>query len=151
MKQIQIDIDRNGLVQVIFVLLLLLSINTLQAQENTSRFEVRPGEPISAALKTLEVIYVLEAVVDQKEETLALNLSVYPNPTTSQLNVNIEQQGAIKQLFFYTMNGSRVSAPQLRSTAYSSTHDVARLPNGMYLVVIELENGERITKKIIKN
>ncbi len=151
MKQIQTNIGKTVVTYSILAALLFFCMGGVRAQKGVPSYEVRPGEPISAALETLEVIYVLEAVVDQKEATVALQLSVYPNPTTSQININCGPQGAIKQSIFYSMNGSRVSAPQLRSTAYSSTHDVTRLPNGMYLVVVELENGKRITKKIIKN
>ncbi|GMN07086.1 hypothetical protein MTsPCn5_24750 [Croceitalea sp. MTPC5] len=147
----QRDMGRHAMVYRMAALLLLWSIAMAQAQESSPGYQVRPGEPISAELKTLEIIYVLEADVNPKEATSALTLSAYPNPTTAQINITIGTQEAIKQVVFYTMAGTRTNVPQLRAAANSSTYDVALLPNGMYLVVVELEGGRRITKKIIKN
>ncbi len=149
MKKIQTFKGRCCLMSGVFAVLMLIGVGKVHAQEAKTSYQVRSGESISAKIQTLEIVYVLEADIDDLDQVLDLNL--YPNPSTTQLNVNIGQNGEISQLHFYTKAGTRVMVPQLSSTVNSSSYDVSRLPGGMYLVVIELVNGERVSRKIIKN
>ncbi len=132
------------------VLIAMLFMGAItHAQDADKRYEVRPGDAISMELETLEVVYVLEAVLDEVAETL--ELTVYPNPTIAELNVATSNKSAISELYLYTMSGARVPVRQMAGTTFNATYDVARLPSGMYIAVVQLENGKQISKKIIKN
>ncbi|MFT5242278.1 MAG: hypothetical protein ACI8QQ_000192 [Psychroserpens sp.] len=72
-----------------------------------------------------------------------LNLvSLYPNPTTSELN--IEMSHGFKQAIIYSVLGKEV----LR--VHNKNIDVSSLSNGLFLIKIEDESGNVLTKRFIK-
>lgn len=129
-------------------LLLLCSINSVQAQDSSNRYEVRPGEKIATDLQTLEIIYLQESTV-ALDDKLILNL--YPNPVNTVLNISIGTNGVIKEVHFFNMAGIKIAVPQLQENNNSAIYNVANLATGIYILSIELENGTLLNKKIIKN
>jgi len=70
-------------------------------------------------------------------------ISLYPNPTTSQLTINTTEQ--IKSINILDVSGKTVKA----ITPNNNTIDVSDLTNGIYFLKIETENGI-VTSKFIK-
>ncbi|MDO5979903.1 InlB B-repeat-containing protein [Flavivirga spongiicola] len=70
------------------------------------------------------------------------SIKLYPNPTSSILNIKTTL--AIKQVSVYSMLGTEVLKVP------SSVINVSDLSNGMYLVKIEDEIGNTLTKRFIK-
>ncbi len=72
-----------------------------------------------------------------------IEISVYPNPTSGI--VNIQSEIKIKQVQLISVEGKIVRK-------YSSVNqlDLNSLPNGIYMLKIQLENGKTGVKKLVK-
>jgi hypothetical protein len=83
-------------------------------------------------------------------DTLDLNLtkiSVYPNPTYHGISITITPATSkIKVISIYDVTGKpvKISRGNLKHL------DISELHSGVYLMKIELENGDQATKKIVK-
>ncbi|WP_046756009.1 T9SS type A sorting domain-containing protein [Kordia jejudonensis] len=131
-----------------YILVLLCSVDTLQAQENGNRYELRSGEKIEIGLQTLEIIYLKESNKELDDESI---LNLYPNPINTVLNINIGSTEIIKEVSFFNMVGVKVSVPKLQVKNNNIVYDLASLPSGMYILGIILKSGKQLNKKIIKN
>lgn len=76
-----------------------------------------------------------------------LNFLVYPNPATNQLNISIDGHTITKyQVMDYP--GKVVIDNQLNSSDLSI--DVSSLAQGVYLIKLELNNGQFVMRKFIR-
>lgn len=75
-----------------------------------------------------------------------LGLEVYPNPTSSVLNLSSENH--MKSYSIIDLNGRVVDFGNIEST--EATLPTDRLSTGSYLVEVQLENGTTVRKKILK-
>ncbi|MBV6881594.1 T9SS type A sorting domain-containing protein [Epilithonimonas ginsengisoli] len=91
--------------------------------------------------KSQEIEFSVLAVSDSKNETV----SIYPNPVKDILNVKTASK--IKTHKVYNLSGQIVNAKLISD----KTVDFSRLEKGIYVVEILLENGKKLTQKIIKN
>ena len=91
--------------------------------------------------KSQEKEFSVLAVSDSKNETV----SIYPNPVKDILNVKTASK--IKTHKVYNLAGQIVNAKLISD----KTIDFSRLEKGIYVVEIQLENGKKLTQKIIKN
>lgn len=69
------------------------------------------------------------------------NLIVYPNPTSDYINID---NAKINEASILDFTGKTL----LKST--SKTIDLSKLPKGVYILNVTLENGKSISKKIIR-
>lgn len=91
--------------------------------------------------KSQEKEFSVLAVSDSKNETV----SIYPNPVKDVLNVKTASK--IKTHKVYNLSGQVVNAKLISD----KTIDFSRLEKGIYVVEILLENGKKLSQKIIKN
>ncbi|MNY01420.1 Beta-agarase D precursor [compost metagenome] len=91
--------------------------------------------------KSQEREFSILAVSDSKNEAV----SIYPNPVKDILNVKTASK--IKTHKVYNLSGQIVNAKLISD----KTIDFSRLEKGIYVVEILLENGKKLTQKIIKN
>lgn len=70
-------------------------------------------------------------------------VSMYPNPVENILTVATDYQ--IESVTIYSLVGQLI-----QTKTNSNTIDVSSLPKGVYMAAIKLDNGQTITKKIIK-
>lgn len=91
--------------------------------------------------KSQENEFSVLAVSDSKNEAV----STYPNPVKDILNVKTASK--IKTHKVYNLSGQVVNAKLISD----KTIDFSRLEKGIYVVEIQLENGKKLTQKIIKN
>lgn len=75
--------------------------------------------------------------------------TVFPNPTTGQLNVALASSGTISKIDFYDMLGQHIIGFSDIS-ATTALINVGMLARGMYLMTIETSDGLRMVKKIVK-
>ena len=85
--------------------------------------------------------FAVLGVADVKNTTV----SIYPNPVKDVLNV--KSTSKIKSHKVYNLSGQIVNARLISD----SMIDFSRLEKGIYVVEIQLENGKKLTQKIIKN
>ncbi|MBP5516163.1 MAG: T9SS type A sorting domain-containing protein [Bacteroidales bacterium] len=69
-------------------------------------------------------------------------LSIYPNPTSSVININAE--GQVKNVSIFNLMGQQVI-----NANNSTSIDLSVLGNGSYVVRVELENGTVATRTVI--
>lgn len=86
------------------------------------------------------------------ELTQDVNITIYPNPFTTDIAIALQQQN-LKQATFTITNplGQTIynQTENNLSNNYTKMLDLSYLPNGVYLVEVVV-NGERVTKQIIK-
>ena len=75
------------------------------------------------------------------------NITLYPNPSNSILNIHVQTTGANGTIEVYNILGKKVISQELVSEA--TKIDVSGWNSGVYLVKISSENGEE-TKRFVK-
>lgn len=91
-------------------------------------------------------------VQDTKTKDIELiinSIEVYPNPTSSLINISINNQQGISnyQIMLYDLTGKLLIKEHF--TKDLNSIDISSVPNGMYFLSI-IENDNRTVKKIIK-
>ncbi|MFT5336568.1 MAG: hypothetical protein ACI9YL_000564 [Luteibaculaceae bacterium] len=72
------------------------------------------------------------------------NFSVYPNPTKGQLNLMLD--GEIRSVRIFSEQGQ-----ELKQLSNGEKHiDVAYLSNGLYFILVKMENGNLVSGKFVK-
>jgi hypothetical protein len=87
---------------------------------------------------------VEEIIVDIAEYKESESVIIYPNPAKSYINI-AAGENAIVEIDIYSYSGQK-----LLSVLNQKTIDISNLECGMYYIVIRLNNGSSIAKKIIK-
>ena len=78
------------------------------------------------------------------EPQIQKELSIYPNPSTGTFNIENLETNQTYQV--YDVNGRLVKA-----SIVNNQLDLSNEPNGVYLLRVQLENGEVVSKKLMKN
>ncbi|MDO7136930.1 T9SS type A sorting domain-containing protein [Algibacter lectus] len=73
------------------------------------------------------------------------NLSVYPNPTTSQLHIKLKNGATIKKTTIYSLVGQEV----LKNKTDAPTVNLSNLAEGIYILKVESSHGT-FSKRILK-
>lgn len=84
----------------------------------------------------------MSALSSTNFEDAKFNFSVFPNPSKEMVNVKTEKQ--IKSIVVYSSQGQKVLETN------ENTFSVATLSNGIYCIMVEDEEGNICSKKIIK-
>lgn len=82
------------------------------------------------------------------DDFTAVNVSIFPNPTTDRLNIDLGQNYQEATMTIYDVLGAVVKRTTSQNTS-SIQEDVKALKTGVYFSVIETEAGE-VTVKFIK-
>jgi hypothetical protein len=107
----------------------------------------------SAACPTPKNEQVIKAIGDA---TSFSNAAVYPNPATSEFNIDIDASkvGSV-QMSIYSINGIMVlnsKSINLEEGRNTINENISNLSNGIYIVkLVDSSNNEVMVKKLIKN
>jgi len=82
------------------------------------------------------------------EALTTMNLSVYPNPTTDQLNLQLPYTSEQASFAIYNTVGKKVAEQPI--VAALTTIDMSDKAPGIYLVVVKTD-AHTFNKKVIKN
>jgi len=86
-------------------------------------------------------------LVSIDENYISNSISIYPNPTSGLFSVDLgEYASKFINLFVYNIVGAQVEQKIINNDLVQI--DLSSMPRGLYLVVMELEDQKRITKKI---
>jgi hypothetical protein len=82
----------------------------------------------------------------QEVQDLAAQIQTSPNPATTQVHIT-----SPVKLESYTI--SNTSGTQLQSGVLENDNniDISQLPQGLYFLQLQLENGQSVTKKLVRN
>jgi hypothetical protein len=78
-----------------------------------------------------------------------IQVSIWPNPVSDQLNVQWEQEGRITRLLLHDMNGRVVRTQQVQGQAQCGIW-MQDLPLGFYMLTVEDSYGYVYREKIVK-
>ena len=86
-------------------------------------------------------------------ETLENLISLVPNPTNGKLTLFLEgeAQEQAKNVTIYSVLGRKLKSVSLDEFSAETPLDLSGEPTGFYLFQIGLQDGNSITKRIIKN
>ncbi|WP_456867218.1 T9SS type A sorting domain-containing protein [Galbibacter sp. BG1] len=87
--------------------------------------------------------------VNKTFDGITENVTVYPNPTKEVVIISAKKM--IKSVRFDNLSGAAVKTYQNRNNTNECSIDIPSLSHGVYLMQIELEGQQIITKKLIKN
>jgi hypothetical protein len=73
-----------------------------------------------------------------------VTLGVYPNPTNGILNIKTDSS-------VENINVTNIAGQKINVQFKNNQINMNGLPNGIYIVELQLEDGQKISKKIIKN
>ncbi len=90
---------------------------------------------------------VLDKTVSLNEELRITNeeIRLYPNPTNGILNIRLSQKAQIKEIRLFDLIGKE-QATKLEQNQL----DLSPLSKGIYFLQLQLNNGETLSRKIIK-
>lgn len=91
------------------------------------------------------VMNVIGNVLSIEEFSLDNSISVYPNPTSNIINLDISNAVTVKSVELYNVIGKRVI-----KTNNATTLDLTNLESGIYMLKVTTDLGS-ITKKIIRS
>lgn len=75
------------------------------------------------------------------------NVSIYPNPVTKLINIKLTDHSRVERLILYTISGQK--AKETLATSNDISLQVEDLPSGVYMLQINMNNGNTSTKKIV--
>jgi hypothetical protein len=84
-------------------------------------------------------------VDEQVENHENFDIKVYPNPTSSIVNVAMDKDH-INKIELYDFSGKLIL-----SSSKSNKIDISKLPKAIYFLKVELTNGNDLYEKIVKN
>ncbi len=126
--------------------------NVIEINDNSNvSFDITT-DPNSKGDNRFEIIFVAKTSTKTSEELLKLsstNLSVYPNPATDVLNINISNANfKNSEVVVYNISGIEVFKTNMASS--NAQLNIESLSNGVYFVKVSNQNGFNKTVKFVK-
>jgi hypothetical protein len=78
-----------------------------------------------------------------------LKVNVYPNPVSETLYISSNSQTQLLEASLFTINGKLILTQSIH--AANTAIEVGNLSKGVYFLIVENENGKRLSRKIIKD
>ena len=72
----------------------------------------------------------------------------YPNPAKDVLNINFADDIECQSIEIYSLDGHLVET--FPETSQSSTIDISKIPNGVYIIKLKMSNGMEFSERIVK-
>ena len=85
---------------------------------------------------------------DVSDQPLRTSLDVYPNPASGDV-VWVKASSAIREVTVHNLAGQRVSRQAVLGSVVVEV-PLETAPAGVYLMEVVLENGERMTRRVIR-
>ncbi len=91
--------------------------------------------------------YVLstESFFNMVENAQAFDFEIYPNPAQKEIRLDVNQPGAYK---LYHLSGTLFNSGEYVA---GESIQIESLPEGVYVLYLELNDGSRSTKRFVKN
>jgi len=87
-------------------------------------------------------VYDLTALL-RSDSFILDNFSIYPNPTSTLLNINLQKELVLEKVIIYSVSG------QIINTETSKTFNISNLSKGTYFIEVVTDKG-KATKTFIK-
>ena len=120
--------------------------NTLVSPKETTEYTAK--STINGCLKVIAKIQV--KVEKPSIEDINNSVVIYPNPTNDYVTISSNSQ-EIKSIQINNMVGGNLKTFKIGNNLKQQTLNISDLITGVYVVIIEVEGNNTITKKLIKN
>ena len=84
------------------------------------------------------------------EEREGINISLYPNPCTSNDIINIQANYSIKSIEVFDITGKEVAIKSTVTGSNTATVDIRQFPAGTYILNVNMENKLGFSTRVIK-
>ncbi len=106
-----------------------------------------PTDEMGYGIPNFENAYLALQLLGIEDEFLLSNFALYPNPTTSKINISFPEGTSEAEFTMYSILGSKVLSTSISKNANSV--NMESLTTGMYIATIS-SNNQKISFKIIK-
>jgi hypothetical protein len=130
----------------------------LSGQNNPGTLNFNTGELMlifktnqASTAQGWDLSYTSSAITGIHEDAVGLNLSVSPNPATTQLQINFNSSGEDFTIRLLSTDGKLVYSENSKSSAgnVSCKIDVSKLQRGLYILQIQSKEGISYQKVIL--
>ncbi len=78
-------------------------------------------------------------------------IKIYPTPSIDNINIDFVQlNDAVEYVAFYNYLGNMLLNKEVQNHSLPLKFDISNFPSGVYFLSIKFENGNQITKKVVK-
>lgn len=107
------------------------------------------GNSFDGILTDIESIEIVDSTLNRKKFEASESLSIYPNPSTNAVHINLPKGLVNFDLFVYNQLGQRLYSQSIsNNTANVFTTDISTLPKGVYFVVLKSANKQYKVKMV---
>jgi PKD repeat protein len=93
----------------------------------------------------------VSSITESTLEIKQLSIDIYPNPATGTLTVKLGSTNTeIANIEIMDMLGNNLNIPYVSNSSYA-TLDVSTLKDGIYLISVSNQNGDKLVKKLVKS
>jgi hypothetical protein len=103
---------------------------------------------LNAIFDTDTINFTVDNVLSVSETELDNDINIYPNPFANELQIKVNTTKNLTSLEIYSATGTKIKQVKFN---HSERINVSDLTNGIYLIVLTDKNGNRYTRKMIKN
>lgn len=100
---------------------------------------------------TNQTVNTIEAPQGVLETENQLSITLYPNPTSGDLNIELSGAADITAINIFDLQGRLVVTEQAERNSSTQKISVANLNNGIYFIELVKTDGQKTTGKFIKN
>ena len=90
------------------------------------------------------MLHTTESIIDKQ-------ISVYPNPSSDYLFIQLPNNEKLESLELYNVEGRRKDHKSIRTDFNSYKIDVSHLTQGLYFLKMQLKKNKTVTRTIIIN
>ena len=102
--------------------------------------------------KTFVLLDNFDILLENRNLNPLKKLSIYPNPAKNEIIIiTKDEETKIQALALFSSNGNKILSTKINTPSNEYFFDVSDLSSGIYIIQIELNNGNKVNKKIIKN
>jgi hypothetical protein len=97
------------------------------------------------------VLITFDACTGIVENNTAVNMSIYPNPTTGKLTLTISGVNENVKLYIVTTNGQVIYADEFYAIYNGTSHqiDMSAFPKGIYFIKLANDNTVNVKKVVV--
>lgn len=125
------------------------TFNTTQ-QPNDYKLTITGLSDVNCPNGTIKNVLSIKALILANEPSSVDGITVYPNPTSGKLVINVAAHRLIRRLQLSDLQEREVKRKTFLTPVRQQEWDISASPSGMYLLRIETTDGKAVVWKIIK-
>lgn len=120
--------------------------NSTYLTDQNGKFTVVVANPDATCSSSTSKVFDLLVLANEQENEWEKSINLFPNPISNTLKISLPSNIILKKVTIFDLSGKKV----LESSNAQEQYDTSQIPNGMFLVQVQTNQGTTL-KKIIKN